>query len=184
MKNILDLNFGIICYYKLYKYMYRIAQNGGGGKLWQIWQIRSHSPKFYPYHKTAGINSSTNEYRAISEEHAWLKLVATKCTWTLFNPRYSPIAIVYASSCWITNFSFTKKLCSVIMSIIFMSSQVLSPHYKCPHHFIVTRDDKVNDCGFKFSVACDWHVLFKEDKDDSLQFAKVFPATVLCYTVL
>ena len=60
-----------------------------------------------------------------------------------------------------------------------MSSQVLSPHYKHPHHFSATRDDKVNDCGFKFSVACEWCVLFKEDKDDSLQFAKVFPTKFL-----
>ena len=27
---------------------YRIAQNSGGGKLWQIWQIESHSPIFTP----------------------------------------------------------------------------------------------------------------------------------------
>ena len=97
---------------------------------------------------------------------------ATKSTWTLFNPRYSPITTVYSSSSWITRFSFTKKLCSVIGSIIFI---VLSPHYKRPHHFSATRDDKVNDCGFKFSMACEWCVLFEEHKDDSLQFAKVFP---------
>ena len=148
------------------------------------------------YHKTAGINSMTNEYRANNREHAWLKLVATKSTWTLFNPRYSPITTVYASSSWMTRFSFTMKLCSVIGSIIFMSSRVLSPHYKCPHHFSTTHDDKVNDCGFKFNMACKWCVLFKEDKDDSLQFAKIFPtkflvtnlpkffpATILRYTV-
>ena len=28
---------------------------------------------------------------------------------------------------------------------------------------------------FKFSVACKWCVLIKEDKDNLLQFAKVFP---------
>ena len=110
------------------------------------------------YHKTADINSAMSECQANSGEHAWLKLVttkqATKSTWTLIDPRYSPIATVYASSSWITRFSFTKKLFSVIESIIFMSSQVLSPHYKRPHHFSATRDDKVNDCGFKFSVAC------------------------------
>ena len=140
-------------------------------------------PNFY--HKTAGINSAMNEYRANSGEHAWLKLVATKsiATWTLFNPCYSLITTVYASSSWITMFSFTKKLCSVIGSIIFMSSRVLSLYYKRPHNFSATRDDKVNNCGFKFSVAREWHVLFKKDKDDSLQFAKVFPATVLHYTV-
>ena len=65
-----------------------------------------------------------------------------------------------------------------------MSSRVLSPHYKRPHHFSATRDDKVNDCGFKFSVECEWCVLFKEDKGDLLQFAKVFPTTILCYTVI
>ena len=105
------------------------------------------------YHKTVGINSMMNEYRENSGEHAWLKLVATKSTWTLFNPRYSPITTVYASSSWITRFYFTKKLCSIIGSIIFMSSRVLSPHYKHPHHLSATRDDKVNDCGSKFSAS-------------------------------
>ena len=41
------------------------------------------------------------------------------------------------------------------------------------------RDDKINDCGFKFSVACKWCVLIEQDKDDLLQFAKVFPAKFL-----
>ena len=31
----------------------------------------------------------------------------------------------------------------------------------------------INDCGFKFSMACKWHVLIEEDKDNSLQFDKV-----------
>ena len=129
----------------------------------------------------AGINSATNEYQANSGKHAWLNLVTTKSTWTLFNPCYSPIATVYASSSWITRprFSFTKKLCSVIGSIIFMSSQVFITSLHMPHHFSTTRDDKVNDCGFKFSVACKWCVSFKKDKDDSLQFAKVFPTKFL-----
>ena len=52
-------------------------------------------------------------------------------------------------------------------------------HCKRSHYFSTTHDDKVNDCGFKFSVACEWCVLFKEDKDDSLQFTKVFPAKFL-----
>ena len=60
-----------------------------------------------------------------------------------------------------------------------MSFRVLSPHYTRPLYFSATRDDKINDCGFKFSVACKWCVLFKEDKDDSLQFAKVFSAKFL-----
>ena len=60
-----------------------------------------------------------------------------------------------------------------------MSSRVLSPHYKRPHHFSATHDDKVNDCGFKFGVACEWHVLIEEDKDDSLQFTKDFLAKFL-----
>ena len=102
-----------------------------------------------------------------------------KSAGTLFNPCYSPIATVYASGSWITRFSLTKMLCSIIGSIIFMSSRVLSSHYRCPHRFSATSDDKVNDCGFKFSVVCEWCVLFKEDKDDSLQFAKVFPAKFL-----
>ena len=60
-----------------------------------------------------------------------------------------------------------------------MSCRVLSPHCKRPHHFSATHDDKVNDCGFKFSMVCKWHVLIEEDKDDSLQFAKVFPTEFL-----
>ena len=58
---------------------------------------------------------------------------------------------------------------------IFVLSRVLFPHCKCPHHFSAKHDDKINDGGFKFSVACKWHVLIEEDKDDSLQFAKVCP---------
>ena len=45
--------------------------------------------------------------------------------------------------------------------------------------FNTARDDKINDRGLNFSVACEWHVLIKEDKDNSLQFAKVFPAKLL-----
>ena len=56
---------------------------------------------------------------------------------------------------------------------------MLFSHCKCPHHFRATRDDKINDCGIKFSVACEWSVLIEEDKDDSLQFAKVFSAKFL-----
>ena len=35
-------------------------------------------------------------------KNAWLKLVTTKSTWTLFNPRFSSIATVHANSSWIT----------------------------------------------------------------------------------
>ena len=65
------------------------------------------------------------------------------------------------------------------------------------HHFRAVHDYKINDCGFKFSVACKWCVLIKEDKDNSLQsqqslshqipkvtnLAKFPPATILHYTV-
>ena len=58
-----------------------------------------------------------------------------------------------------------------------MSSQPLHTwRYKRAHYFNATRDDKINDCGFKFTVECQWHVLIEEDKDNLLQFAKVFPA--------
>ena len=66
---------------------------------------------------------------------------------------------------------------------IFMSSRVLFPHHtwhcKRTHYFSSTRDDKINDCGFKFSVACEWHVLIEEDKDNLFQYAKVFPIKFL-----
>ena len=32
----------------------------------------------------------------------------------------------------------------------------------------------MNNCGFKFSVACEWCVLIEEDKGNSLEFAKIF----------
>ena len=57
-----------------------------------------------------------------------------------------------------------------------MSSRVLFSHHTW--HCKCTRDDKINDCGFKFSVACEWSVLIK-DKDNLLQFAKVFPQQIL-----
>ena len=50
---------------------------------------------------------------------------------------------------------------------------------KRTHYFNATRDDEMNDCGFKFSMACKWRVLIEEDKDNLLQFAKVFPAKFL-----
>ena len=52
-------------------------------------------------------------------------------------------------------------------------------HCKCEHHFSATSDDKINDCGFKFCVVYTWHVLIEEDKDNSLEFAKVFPTKFL-----
>ena len=55
---------------------------------------------------------------------------------------------------------------------------------------------KLNDCGFEFSMVCEWCALIKEDKDNSLQFTKIFPTkflklpirqsfpcTILCYMV-
>ena len=58
---------------------------------------------------------------------------------------------------------------------------VPSPHLTLQTHtpFNTARDDKINNCGFKFSVACKWHVLIEEDKDNSLQFSKVFPTKFL-----
>jgi len=41
------LDFQRLCK-KLPIFPYRIVQNGGKGKLWQIWQIQSNLPKFYP----------------------------------------------------------------------------------------------------------------------------------------
>ena len=45
--------------------------------------------------------------------------------------------------------------------------------------FCAARDNKINNCGFKFSMVCKRHILIEEDKDKSLQFAKVFPAKFL-----
>ena len=75
---------------------------------------------------------------------------------------------------------------------------MLSPHHtwhcKCAHYFSTTRDDKINDCGFKFSMACEWCVLIKQDKDTFHQSLphqilkvtnspKFYPTTVLRYMV-
>ena len=54
------------------------------------------------------------ECPANSGEHAWLKLVTTKSTVGLC----SITSTVYASISWITQFSFTRKLCFVIESIL------------------------------------------------------------------
>ena len=62
------------------------------------------------------------------------------------------------------------------------------------HYFSATRDDKINDCGFKFSVACEWRILIEEDKNTIHQsfsrqilevtnLPKFYPTTVVCYTV-
>ena len=60
---------------------------------------------------------------------------------------------------------------------------MLSPYHtwrcKRVRYFNATRDDKINDCGFNFSVAYEWCVLIKEDEDNLLKFAKVLPAKFL-----
>ena len=58
---------------------------------------------------------------------------------------------------------------------------VTSPHLTLQMHaqFNAKRADKINDCGFNLSVACDWRVLIEEDKDNSLKLAKVFLAKFL-----
>ena len=70
---------------------------------------------------------------------------------------------IYAVSIyWITRFSFTRKLCSVMgvfqikhLYIRVIPSVIPSPHCKRAHYLNSTRDDKnINNCSFKFSVAC------------------------------
>ena len=60
-------------------------------------------------------------------------------------------------------------------------SPLRSPYLTLQTHapFNSARDDKINDCGFNLSMACEWCVLIEEDKDNLLQFAKVFPAKFL-----
>ena len=70
---------------------------------------------------------------------------------------------------------------------IFVSSWVLSPHHtwycKSTHYFSATHDDKINDCGFKFSMACEWLISNRRRQGCNLsefsplnsQFAKVLP---------
>ena len=59
-----------------------------------------------------------------------------------------------------------------------------------------TRDDKINDCGFKFSVACEWHILIEEEDKDAIcqsfphqilkvnNLLKFYPAIILHYMVV
>ena len=48
-----------------------------------------------------------------------------------------------------------KKLFQIKhLYICVIPSVILSPNCKCAHYFNATRDDKINDCSFKFSVAC------------------------------
>ena len=68
----------------------------------------------------------------------------------------------------------SKKLYSVIGSILHLYIHVIPiaiplphSHYKRSHHFSTTHEDKINNCGFKFSVTCKWHVLIKESKNNS-----------------
>ena len=73
-----------------------------GGNFGEFGKSRAiHQSFTHPnlYHKTAGINSATNQCQANIGEHAWLKIVTTTSTWTLLNP-----ATVYASSSWIPDF--------------------------------------------------------------------------------
>ena len=49
-----------------------------------------------------------------------------------------------------------------------------SPHLTLQMHTIL-----VPHVVFQFSMECKWHVVIEEDKDNSLQFAKVFPTKLL-----
>ena len=93
-----------------------------------------------------------------------------------------PVSIGFPSS--LLQGSYTLSLGGFKLNIfIFVSSQVLSLHHirhcKHVHYFSVTCDDQINACGLKFSMACEWHILIEEDKDNLLQFAKVFPTKFL-----
>ena len=139
----------------------------------------------------------TNEYQANSER-AWQVLTIGKSTWTPFNHRYShrlysalykksrlsmlPVSIALPSSRLQGSYAPSWKYFKLNI-FIFVSSRVLSPHhtwhYRHACYFNATRDDKINNCGFKFSVVCQWHVLIEEDKNNLLQFAKVLPTKFL-----
>ena len=105
---------------------------------------------------------------------------------------------------WITWFYFTRNLCSVesiwnwtalyLCHLRLLLSPHNTSHCKHVHHFSAAHDDKINDCGSKFSIVCEWCILTEEDRDNSLEFAKIFPfkvtdspkfspTTVLRYTV-
>ena len=64
-----------------------------------------------------------------------------------------------------------------------MSSRVLSSKHLTlqTRTLNATRDDKINDCGFKFSVACQWRVLIKEDEDNFIAIRQNSPRQILSY---
>ena len=79
------------------------------------------------------------------------------------------------------------RLVYLLDYLVFLHKKVMlhqkehSKHLTLQMHapFSAACDDKINDCGFNFSVVCEWRVLIEEDKDNSLQFAKVFPIKFL-----
>ena len=76
------------------------------------------------------VDSTTNEYQANSKEHAWLKLVTTKSTWTLFNHHYSlcqyllDYPVLLYKEVMLRHWEHFKS-----NIFIFISSRVLSPHH-------------------------------------------------------
>ena len=102
-------------------------------------------------------------HRSLTSSIRLMAYVTTKSTWTLFNHRYSLCQYLLD---YLVLFHKELMLCywehSKLHILIFVSSWVLSPHHtlhcKCVHRFSVARDDKINNCGFKFSAACEWCV--------------------------
>ena len=76
-----------------------------------------------------------------------------------FNHCYSPCQYLLIYSVLFHNeIMFYHWVHFKLNIFIFMSSQVLSPHHtwhcKRMHHFSAAYDNKINTCGFKFSVVC------------------------------
>ena len=134
--------------------MYCIAQNGGG-KTVNLEQFAKVLPiKIYII--KLQVDSTTNEYRVNSGEHAWLKLVTDKSIQSPLQPM--PVFLEIPSS--LSQGSYAPSLGAFQIKHLYtcvIRSIILSPHLidtAKAHHSSTTHDDKINDCGFKISVAC------------------------------
>ena len=68
--------------------MYRIAENFGGGKLWQIWRFTTNSPKFYP-----PIASSIWK-KKLEAGLKFAKVFFAKCNSMSYSQKFSPAKIL------------------------------------------------------------------------------------------
>ena len=119
------------------------------GKVWRIWQLRSNSPKLQ-VDKNSLWQMNVKQIAEISQ--GTLVAKGQPLSAHHFSGIHSITATAYVCNSWIAQFSFTRKLCSIIWSISDIFVLVLSPS---PHSTLQTHapystacDDEINDCDF------------------------------------